>query len=244
MNPEEYAQLFRLSENHWWFVGTRDILFSSIAGKYLPGTRILDVGCGSASMMKRSSQIGPVVGIDTSIGALKHCHSIGFSSLCQGDAAKLPFKSNTFGLVIAADMLEHCDNDERALAELNRVTAHGGTLLISVPAHNALWSAHDIALHHKRRYAKRGLIRKAENAGFIVNRTSSFNTILLAPVALARLTWGKPRRHSSSGYKIKYHENLRLLNRLMLAILRFERWFLGHGNLPFGLSILLLASKK
>lgn len=244
MNPEEYAQLFRLSENNWWFVGTRDILFSSIAGEPLHGTRILDVGCGSGSMMKRSSQIGPVIGIDTSIGALKHCHSIGFSSLCQGDAGKLPFKSSAFGLIIAADILEHCDDDEKVLAELHRVTASGGTLLISVPAHNILWSAHDIALHHKRRYARRELIRKAEDAGFTVNRSSSFNTILFAPVAMARLTWGKIRRRSSSGYEIKYHENLRSLNRLMLAILRFERWFLGHGNLPFGLSILLLASKE
>lgn len=244
MNPEEYAQLFRLSENHWWFVGTRDILFSSVAGESLRGKPILDVGCGSGSMMKRSSQIGPVVGIDTSIGALKHCLSIGFSSLCQADAGRLPFKSSAFGLVIAADMLEHCDDDERVLAELHRVTASGGILLISVPAHNLLWSAHDIALHHKRRYAKRELVQKVENAGFSVNRASSFNCVLFAPVALVRLTWGKLRRGPAPEYKIKYHEDLHLLNRLMLAILRFERWFLGHGNLPFGLSILLLASKK
>lgn len=244
MNPEEYAQLFRLSEDHWWFVGTRDILFSTVAGKFLPGGPVLDVGCGSGSMIKRFSLIGSVVGIDTSIEALKHCLSIGFSSLCQSDAEKLPFKSNAFGLIIAADLLEHCDDDERVLVELHRVTASGGTLLISVPAYGALWSVHDTALHHKRRYEKRDLIRKAESAGFTVDRISSFNTILFVPLALARLTWGKLRRHGPSGYKIHYHENLRLLNRILLTILRFERWLMGHSDLPFGLSILLLASKE
>ena len=64
MNPEEYSQLMRLGETHWWFVGTRDLLFSSVSRRFSSDKPILDVGCGSGLMMKRFSGAGRVVGID------------------------------------------------------------------------------------------------------------------------------------------------------------------------------------
>lgn len=243
MNPEEYAQLFQLGENHWWFVGTRDILFFSAYGDELRGKRILDVGCGSGLMMKRFASVGAVFGIDRDRGALTHCRSIGLSRLCQADAGMLPFESDVFELVVAADLLEHCEDDEAALGELHRVTAPGGRLLTSVPAHETLWSAHDVALHHRRRYSKRELLRKAQAAGYIVERLSYFNTLLFPFVAAARLTVGKLRRNPSQ-YRIRYYENLKLLNRLLLGVMRAERRLLDRRDLPFGLSILMVASKR
>ncbi len=241
MNPEEYAQLFRLGETHWWFIGTRDILFSVAQRDMTRGGPILDVGCGSGLLMKRFADAGQVFGIDSSSEALVHCRSLGFSRTCQADAGTLPFKSGTFNLVIAADMLEHCENDELVLEELQRVTAAGGTFLVSVPAYGALWSAHDLALHHKRRYTRNGLARKIKAAGFSVDRASYFNTFLFFPVAAGRLTLGKL---GSENHRIRYHESLRFLNRILLCVMRVERWLLERCNLPFGLSILLLASKK
>lgn len=112
---------------------------------------------------------------------------------------------------------------------------------MSVPAYNALWSAHDRALHHKRRYSKTGLVRKVKAAGYSVDRASYFNTLLFPPVAAGRLTIGKL---GSERHRIRYHENLRFLNRILLGVMRVERWLLNRCNLPFGLSILLLASKE
>jgi SAM-dependent methyltransferase len=241
MNPEEYAQLFRLGESHWWFVGTRDILFSSLRRKDLRMGRILDAGCGSGLMMRRFHHAGAVYGIDNNLGALRHCAGLGFTRLCQGDTLRLPFKSDSFDLVIAADLLEHCEDDEQALSEFYRVTAHGGCLLMSVPAHQALWSSHDVSLHHQRRYSKKELVRKALDTGYSVERASYFNTILFPPIALARLTLGKlPKRDSN----IRYYENMRLLNRMLLGLMRVERNLLSRCDLPFGLSILLIASKQ
>jgi SAM-dependent methyltransferase len=243
MNPEEYRQLIRLGETHWWFVGTRDILFSSI-DKYVPPKEpALDVGCGSGLMMKRFSGEGSVVGIDVNQGALAHCKSIGFDRLCRGDAAALPFKSNSFGFVIAADLLEHCEDDSAVLAELCRVLSRNGFLLASVPAYGALWSSHDEALFHKRRYVKRGLVAKAQAAGFTIERASYFNTLLFPPAALVRLTLGKLGGKKRRD-QIKYHEDLKLLNRILLGLIRMERHLLDRFDLPFGLSILLIASKK
>jgi SAM-dependent methyltransferase len=240
MNPEEYAQLFQLGETHWWFTGTRDILFSSISLSQLNGKNILDAGCGSGLMMKRFSDAGKVYGVDKSFEALSHCSGLGFRRLCQGDTLHLPFKSGSFDLIVAADLLEHCDDDEQALKEFHRVNSAGGRLLVSVPAYNALWSSHDISLHHKRRYAKAELIIKALRCGYIVERATYFNTVLFPAVALVRLTAGK----WSKNRRIQYHENLRLLNDLLLGILNTERRLLQKMNFPFGLSLLLLGTKK
>ena len=87
------------------------------------------------------------------------------------------------------------------------------------------------------------LVRKVEAAGFTVSRVSFFNTMFFAPVALMRLTLGKIRQHSS-GNKIRYYENLRLLNRILLGAMQLEGRLISRMNLPFGLSILLLASKE
>lgn len=243
MNPEEYSQLMQLGETHWWFVGTRDILFSSVRRYFSPGKPILDVGCGSGLMMKRFREAGLVFGIDKNADALTHCRSLGFRRLCRGDVAALPFKSGAFGLIVAADLLEHCEDDAGVLGELFRACAPGGILLASVPAHGALWSSHDAALHHKRRYSRRELVLKVEAAGFSVERVSYFNSLLFAPIALMRLTVGKLGLRRPQG-RIKYYENLRLLGRFLLAMMRLEERLLGRFNMPFGLSILLLASKK
>jgi SAM-dependent methyltransferase len=243
MNPEEYSQLMRLGETHWWFIGTRDLLFSSVSRRLSSGKPILDVGCGSGLMMKRFAGAGRVFGIDKDQGALTHCRSVGFERLCRGDVTELPFQSGAFGLVVAADLLEHCEDDASALGELFRICAPGGILLASVPAHGALWGPHDVALHHKRRYSKRELIAKVEAAGFSIERVSYFNSVLFVPIALMRLTMAKLRPRGPQD-RIKYYENLRLLGRLLLAIMRLEERLLGFVNMPFGLSILLLASKK
>jgi ubiquinone/menaquinone biosynthesis C-methylase UbiE len=244
MNPEEYGQLFRLGETHWWFVGTRDILFSiAHRGATGSGEPILDVGCGSGLLMRRFADAGHVFGVDNSAEALAHCRKIGFSRLCQADAERLPFKSGAFDLLIAADMLEHCEDDEAVLHEMHRVTGAGGAFLASVPAYNVLWSAHDVALHHKRRYSRRELVQKVKAAGYTVERASYFNSILFPPVAVTRLTLGKLRGYFKT-HSIKYHEDMQFLNRVLLSVMRMERWLLNRCNLPFGLSILLLASKR
>lgn len=243
MNPEEYRQLMRLGETHWWFVGTRDILLSSIPKDLSPEGPILDVGCGSGLMMKRLSETGHVFGVDADHGALAHCKSVGFERLCRGDAARLPFGPDKFALVIASDLIEHCDDDSAALDELFRVTRPGGRLLASVPAYGALWSSHDVALHHRRRYSKREMVDKVRAAGFEIERASYFNTLLFPPAALVRLTLGKIRQGKTQG-RIRYHENLKILNRILLGLIRLEKHWLDRFDLPFGLSILLLASKK
>ncbi len=92
-----------------------------------------------------------------------------------------PGSDDTFDLITCLDVIEHTPDDRATLRELRRVCQPGGWLLVTVPAYQALWSLHDDANHHYRRYSRSGLRFAAVAAGWLVQRMTSFNTVLLAP---------------------------------------------------------------
>ena len=76
---------------------------------------------------------------------------------CAGRRPTLPFADGTFDVVSAFDVVEHCDRRRRAVAELARVLAPGGRMLLSVPAYQWAWRDHDVQAGHHRRYTRRRL---------------------------------------------------------------------------------------
>lgn len=98
----------------------------------------------------------------------------------------LPFPSGRFHLVTCLDVLEHVDDDAAAMRELARVVAPGGFLLVTVPAHPHLWSAHDVRAGHRRRYTRDALAALAEAAGLETVLLSPFNVWLYPAAAVAR----------------------------------------------------------
>ena len=100
----------------------------------------------------------------------------------------MPFADASFDLVTCLDVIEHTPDDRRTLRELRRVTRPGGTLVVTVPAYQALWSAHDVVNGHYRRYRRPELRAAAQEAGWLHVRDSYFNALLLGPAAIVRLT--------------------------------------------------------
>ena len=113
----------------------------------------------------RESSDVEVTGIDLAPEALSFSRERGQERLVQGDLTALPFATATFDLITALEVVEHVESDETALAELCRVLKPGGTLLLSVPAYRFLWSSHDVALHHKRRYTAHRMQTNLTRAG-------------------------------------------------------------------------------
>ena len=195
MNPEEYERMHALETDYWWFVGRR-ALISRLLDATKPAIsaqspQLVDIGCGTGANLPMLRQAvaprGEVFGLDFSPLALQWARSEGGLDggkihLSQGDALALPLRDECADIVTMLDVLEHLSDDAKALREVRRILKPGGALVLSVPAYQHLWSAHDEALHHFRRYEKSGLNRVLKDAGFRVWRLS-FAMSLMPPLA-------------------------------------------------------------
>jgi ubiquinone/menaquinone biosynthesis C-methylase UbiE len=193
MNPEEYERMHELETHYWWFVGRR-ALVAHLLDHALPrlntrAPQLVDIGCGTgANLPMLREKVGPqgqVFGFDFSPLALKFARQhleTSSVSLSQGDALAMPVRDGCADIVTMLDVLEHLSDDNAALGEVHRILKPGGALVLSVPAYQHLWSAHDEALHHFRRYEKQGLAKVLRDAGFKTWRLS-FAMSLMPPIA-------------------------------------------------------------
>ncbi|MGH2889428.1 MAG: class I SAM-dependent methyltransferase, partial [Solirubrobacteraceae bacterium] len=180
--------MLAVDDEHWWYRGRRRIIRAELDRLPLaPGARILDAGCGSGRTMQDLAGYGEVSGIELSDEAVAVARSRAHGEVVQGRLEQLPWEDRTFELITCLDVIEHVPDDVTALVELLRVCAPGGWLLVTVPAHQALWSAHDVANHHYRRYSRAMLRSAARAAGWELTRITAFNSLLLAPAAAVRL---------------------------------------------------------
>jgi len=243
MNISEYEEMYRVESFYWWFVARRRLLESlvkSLAGE-LKSPKILDVGCGTGINFSVLTKYGETFSSDASAEALSFSQSRGTEGLVRTPVESLPFVSSSFDLVTALDVLEHIDDDLEAIDELFRVTREGGVLVITVPAYGFLWSEHDEALHHRRRYAASELRNKLTNGGFEVERITYYITFLFFPILFMRFmqSLSKKSIHAKTSHVILPG----WLNSLLIAILGFERVLLQWMNFPFGVSLVCLARK-
>ena len=111
--------------------------------------------------------------VDISSAALEKLRVRGGSGTL-GSITALPYDNAGFDLICAFDVIEHVDDDERALAELSRVAASGAALITSVPLHPAQWSGFDAFVGHRRRYEPAELMDKLARHGFAVERSAAF----------------------------------------------------------------------
>lgn len=237
MDKPEYQKMYELEDNYWWFVGRRKILTGLLDKMNLGNhSRILDIGCGTGINFSYLQRYGKVTGLDMSQYAISYCWKRGFTDVVQGHAEELNFENSSFDLITALDILEHVD-DNKALAQCHRVLKPNGYLLLNVPAFDFLWSKHDEAIGHKRRYTRSMLINTLESNGFVVERVSFWNFFLFPPVAVVRLVKKLLKRRRKSD--IEKLPNI--VNWFLTMTLSIEVWLLSFMNLPVGISLLCVA---
>jgi SAM-dependent methyltransferase len=202
-----------------------------------PQARILDAGCGSGRNMVELARYGEVSGVEISPMSAELAGERGVGEVHTGSVLDLPFSDETFDLATCLDVIEHLDDDVAALGELRRVVRPGGSLIVTVPAYNWLWSHHDTLNHHRRRYSGRMLTGAAVAAGWQPRLITHMNSLLL-PVAIAlrvvdRLT---PRVTESS---LDLWVPPAPLNWLLQQPLNLEAAVIGRGGrIPAGLSLI------
>ncbi len=232
-----------VDEHHWWYRGRRRIIQAELNRLPLPHpARVLDAGCGSGRTLQELTRFGEVYGIELSPEAAELAQGRGQGEVRVGRLEELPWEADTFDLITCLDVIEHTPDDRLTLGELQRVTKPGGYLLVTVPAYQALWSLHDEANHHYRRYGRETLRAASREAGWEVRRVTSFNSLLLAPAAAVRLVQRRLGAHE--GYTNDLALGPAWLNDVLEGPLRLEaRWLGGGHTLPAGLSLLAVLQK-
>ncbi len=235
--------MLEVDDHHWWYRGRRRIIRAELDRLPLaPGARVLDAGCGSGRTLEELVDYGEATGIELDSDAAELARARGIAEIAVGRLEELPWPQDSFDLITCLDVIEHTPDDRAALLELRRVCRPGGFLLVTVPAYQALWSVHDEANHHYRRYSRRGLRQAALDTGWAVVRMSSFNSLLLAPAAVVRI--GQRRLGTHNGYTNDLDLGPRWLNEALEQPLRLEAGWLRHGRtLPAGLSLMAMLRK-
>lgn len=240
MERGEYVRLAAAEERMWWFRGLHANLLAALA-EAAPPRRLLDAGCGTGGLLVRLGAALPetvLVGLELDAGAAALARAKGPFLLVIGSVDLMPFAAESLDAVLSADVLCHRGVDEaRALAGFRRCLRPGGVLLLNLPAHRWLYSAHDAAVDNARRYACAELSRLLAEAGFARVRARHWNSLLFPLMVLRRKLW---RRSGASEVKLLPAP----VERAFGAVLALERWLLRAGlSLPFGGSILVTAVK-
>jgi SAM-dependent methyltransferase len=230
MDANEIRKSAALEERHWWYAERR-ALVRRLVGPLTPG-RAVDVGCGSGGNAGVLRDLGwDVTGVEFSPVAVALAARRGLH-VVRGDARQLPFEDGSLDLYLSTDVWEHIEDHEAVAREAFRVLRPGGRALVAVPCDMDLWSGHDVALGHVRRYEKTELTALMEGVGFDVRDVMSWN-VLLRPIARLR------RRHNDSDSEME--EVHPVINAGLRAAVAAER-FLPVRDLP-GISIVARAIK-
>lgn len=234
MEATEIRKLAALEDTHWWYRERRVLLGRALRRLAATGTRpgrALDIGAagGGNTWVLRAHGWRPLA-LEYSAEGAGVARERGLDVI-RADARHLPVPSAGLDLVVAFDILEHFDEDHLAAAEIRRVLRPGGTALIAVPADMRLWSAHDVAVGHVRRYERDGLRAVVAKAGLALDELWSWN-VLLRPVAAWR------RRRSTGSDLDELHP---LVNLGLRTVVAAER-HLPVKALP-GVSLMLRAHR-
>jgi SAM-dependent methyltransferase len=251
MQAGDYADLYALEEDLWWFAGMRAITAALLDPVCAPGRDrlILDAGCGTGgnlAWLARYAGSRRVVGIDLVWTALRFCRERRRPAVAQASITDLPFADHVFDLLTSFDVLGQppgANADAQALREVRRVLRPGGIAFIRVAAYEWMRSDHDETLGTHRRYSLGELRETIARAGLRVVRATYANSLLL-PVAAVRRLVLKPLRLAARGSDVKpLPPRLRWLNRALTETLYAEARLLRrpHATLPAGLSAICVA---
>jgi len=242
--------LFEMEQKHFWHIGRREIILDVLRRNIpdLARLRMLEIGCGNGSVLAYLKQNGiSIEGGDIFLEALEFCKQrAGSADLYHIDVLALPFV-DSLDIIGLFDVLEHIDDDERALSEISQALKVGGKILITVPAQRFLWSYFDESSNHKRRYGRRELATKLERNGFIIKKISFYMFFLFPLLATVRLIGNmfhrqnRQKEHTKPSFEVR---TIPLVNQVLLLLLKLEKQLMRCLSLPLGASLLVLAEKR
>lgn len=211
--------------DYWWYTA-RTRLLQTVLGSYVrPGDRILDVGSADGPSVSWLPNRLPVDIDPRGLPPGGVCASV----------EQLPFPDDSFDVVTAFDVVEHCADELGALGEMRRVVRPGGHVLLSVPAYQWAWTRFDERAGHHRRYTRRRLVAAVRRADLTVEHSTYAFTSTLPFFVVTRLLM-KLRGGAAAVQPLPAP-----VERFLLALTRLEQRILRRRPLPAGSSVFLVA---
>ena len=235
-----YDRMAEHDATHWWYRARRDVLAALIRRNINlpPAARILEIGCGTGHNLAMLSAFGYVDAIEIDD------HSRGIAAKRLGrdvGASPLPeltgVADQSYDMIAILDVLEHVDDDRAALTAIAQRLRPGGTILITVPQYPWMWSGHDVANHHFRRYTKATLRKTIADTGLTLTLLQSFNSLLF-PLAAADRIMARLTGRTGSDDALPAAP----INMLFEKIFGLERYLVGRVPMPPGVSLVALVS--
>lgn len=232
----------QVAKTYWWLLKRRELIVEWLS-RFPKDAVILDIGCSSGVLLTdlRKQGYRNLYGIDVSESAVALAREYGHEAVQVMDGSNIHFDTATFDVIIASDCLEHIEQDQAALDNWCRILKPGGTLIVFVPAHMYLWSAHDVENHHCRRYSSKQLVSLMESTGFTVKRTGFWNFFLFPGIALLRFyEWLFPKTDQRVS---DLYAPPKLINSMLAGLIHIENRLLRYIDLPIGISTFVVAEK-
>lgn len=240
-----FDTLAKLEEDSFWFRARNRLVIWTL-GQYFPTAHsFFEIGCGTGYVISGVQNAFPslqISGSEIFLAGLPFARQrLPGVSLFQMDARAIPFY-HEFDIIGAFDVLEHIEEDRDVLREIYAAVKPGGGILLAVPQHKWLWSQIDDMSYHKRRYNRGDLLQKIEGVGFRIKKVTSFVSLLLPLMAMARLRYLLPSQ--SENYQLEFKLS-RGINKIFEKILNLELSMIRLGlDFPLGGSLFVVAAKE
>jgi ubiquinone/menaquinone biosynthesis C-methylase UbiE len=242
MDTAEFDKMFEVEETNWWYRGRRHLVTKWVKRHFARQgrpLRILDIACATGMSFRFLSKYGDIRGIDISEETIRLCKTRGIDRIVRCDAMKLPFRDGSFDVVLALDALEHFPDDRLALREIRRIAKPGALVLVTVPAFQFLWSPHDVAYHHFRRYTRGELGGKLREGGLQLHKLSYYSMMCSPVFAMRKLR--KAAQKPASRRTPTSSQTPGPVEPLLYGIMRTEIGLMDAVSLPFGVSLFCAA---
>lgn len=250
MNKDYYKEYYEHERKHWWFRARKEILEAMVQQVLLgrPSANILNVGIATGASSQMLAKYGQVTSVEYDADCCAFVREALGLEVVQASVTQLPFSRDHFDLVCAFDVIEHVEDDAAGVAEMIRTCRPGGTVLVTVPALQVLWSEHDEINQHCRRYSKGELMRLfADPRKGVIEFCSYFNTLLFLPIfsvrMLSKIFSGKRTADKSRSDFSRYKAGM--LSGWLYKVFVAEKLALTRSQaLPVGVSLLLKYRKR
>jgi len=251
MEPHVYDQFNELEGTHWWFSARRSYL-KAVIERLFPSSGVkqklefCEIGCGTGGNIKLLSEFGVVDAVEMNDEAREFVKNKNLDGLRHLSGGHLPDNINLkqkYDAVFALDVIEHVEDDANAVKALEEFITSEGYLITTVPAYQWMWSSHDVANHHKRRYTLSQYSSLLKQAGFKIKYKSYFNTLLFPLAVVDRLGSSKSKSNAAELEATIVKLPPKPINSIFKFIFNIERIWAGRVSMPFGLSIVVVAER-